>query len=91
MLAKGDLAANRGVQPLTSDETNAVEYFLDSRDMMLTVVSDMESWPDEEWILDSTCSHHMYSNRNFFQTYEAIKQGGVVMGNNQSCRIPRIG
>lgn len=60
------------MQPLTLDETNVVEDFSDSRDVMLTVVSDVKSRPDKEWILDLACSHHICSNQNFFQTYEAI-------------------
>lgn len=32
----------------------------------------------------------MCPNRALFQTYETVKQGGVVMENNQSCRIAGI-
>jgi hypothetical protein len=45
--AKGDLAINRGVQPLNSDETNVVENCSGSEKVMLTVVSDVESRPNE--------------------------------------------
>lgn len=91
LLAKSDLATNCGAQPLTSDETNVVEDFSNDGDVTLTVVSDVESRPDKEWILDSACSHPMCSNWNFFQTYEAVQQGEVVMENNQSCCIAGIG
>ncbi|CAA2984319.1 Hypothetical predicted protein, partial [Olea europaea subsp. europaea] len=72
-------------------KTNVVDNFLDGGDVMLTVVSDVKSRPDEEWILDSACSHHICFNQNFFQTYETVQQGGVVMGNNQSYRIVGTG
>ncbi|XP_022871175.1 uncharacterized protein LOC111390369 [Olea europaea var. sylvestris] len=78
LLARDDLIANHGAQPLTSDEINVVENFLDGEDVMLTVIYDVESRPGEEWILDSACSYHMCSDRNLFQTYEAIQQGGIV-------------
>lgn len=89
--AKGNLVANNRGQSSNSDDANITEYLSDGGDVMVTVVSDVESKPDEEWILDSACSHHVCPNRDLFQTYEAVKQGGVVMGNNQSCRVAGIG
>lgn len=57
---KGDLAINRKVQTLNSDETNVVENCSDGKEVILIVVSDVESWPDEEYILDLACSHHVF-------------------------------
>lgn len=44
---------------------------------------------DYEWILDSSCSHHMYPQR-FVHTYEKISGGSVLMGNNAVCRMVGI-
>lgn len=49
--AKGDLAANHRGQSWNSNETNVTLDFSNGGDVMLTLVSDMESKPDEEWIL----------------------------------------
>lgn len=41
---------------------------------MVVIVSDMKSKLDEEWILDSACLFHMFLNRAWFESYEAVKQ-----------------
>lgn len=44
-----------------------------------------------EWILDSGCSFHMTPNRQWFQDFETIKGGKVLLGNNQECCVEGIG
>lgn len=57
---------------------------------MVLTISNMESKPEEDLILDSVCSFYMFPNWDLLRSYEEIKQGGVAMENNQSCRITGI-
>ena len=45
----------------------------------------------DEWILDLGCSYHMSPNRNWFNTYQPIDSGKVLMGNNIACKVVGIG
>lgn len=55
------------------------------------VVSNIESKPEEDWILDSACVFHMCPNKELFTTYEIVSQCDVVMENKVPCRIAEIG
>lgn len=57
---------------------------------MCLTVSDVESKPNNEWILDSACSFHMCPKRDLFESYEAVKQCRIIMENNQSYRVVGI-
>ncbi|CAD6231032.1 unnamed protein product [Miscanthus lutarioriparius] len=46
----------------------------------------------DEWILDSACSFHICSNRDWFSSYESVQSGDVVrMGDNNPREIVGIG
>ena len=49
------------------------------------------SYVSDVWILDSGCSFHMCENRDWFDTYESQSRGEVLMGNNVTCNVIRIG
>ncbi|CAD6251870.1 unnamed protein product [Miscanthus lutarioriparius] len=46
----------------------------------------------DEWILDSACSFHICTNRNWFISYKPVQKGDVVwMGDDNPCDIVGIG
>ena len=46
----------------------------------------------DEWILDSVCSFHICTNRDWFSSYESLQNGDFVrMGDDNSCEIIGIG
>ncbi|KAF3642236.1 Polygalacturonase [Capsicum annuum] len=42
---------------------------------------------NDEWILDSDFSYHMYPNRDLFTTFESVGGGVVLMGKNTLCKV----
>jgi hypothetical protein len=45
-----------------------------------------------EWILDSACSYHVCINKDWFNTYEPVQNGGLVrMADNTPCEVIGIG
>ncbi|KAH1073401.1 hypothetical protein J1N35_025729 [Gossypium stocksii] len=56
-----------------------------SDDFLLMSTSD-NSKLTFEWILDSRCSFHMCSNREWFSTYSSVESGVVRMGNDSSSK-----
>src|SRR3954467_4263517 len=43
------------------------------------------------WLLDSACTYHVCSRREWFYTYQSCDGGTVLMGNNAECRVVGIG
>lgn len=43
------------------------------------------------WILDSSCSFHVCSNRKGFDTYEEMKGSKISLGNKTSCDVLGVG
>ena len=43
------------------------------------------------WIMDSICSCHMMPNKDWFDSYRLVNYGYILMSNDDSCRIFRIG
>ena len=41
--------------------------------------------------MDSTCSYHMTSNKDWFITYRLVNSSSIMMGNDALCRVVRIG
>jgi hypothetical protein len=42
----------------------------------------------DEWILDSACSYHVCTNKDYFSAYESVQNGGVVrMGDNTAYEV----
>ena len=46
---------------------------------------------NNEWIIDSDCSFHMYHNIDWFQNFNNKETVIVYMGNNHSCSVEGIG
>ena len=61
----------------------------DSGDVLVVFASCVAS--RDEWILDSTCSFHICSNRDWFSSYDSVQSGDVVhMGDNNPREIMGI-
>ena len=46
----------------------------------------------DEWILDSACSFHICTNRDWFSSYESLQNGDfVLMRDDNLCEIVGIG
>lgn len=54
------------------------------------VISEGNSKPDEDLVLDTTCTFYMCLNWDSLSTYEVVSKGIVVMSNNTSCKIVGI-
>jgi len=46
---------------------------------------------ETEWILDSGCSFYMTPNKSWFEELDEQVGGSILLGNNKSCKITRIG
>ena len=57
---------------------------------MLSVSSCQDHLMDS-WIMDSECSYHMTHNKDWFDTYRLVNSGSIMMGNDASCRVVRMG
>ncbi|PON35496.1 hypothetical protein PanWU01x14_335850, partial [Parasponia andersonii] len=68
-----------------TSEANVAED--DISDGELLVVSDGDSNPCDDWILNSGCTFHMCPNRDWFSTYETVAKCAVLMGNNMPCKV----
>jgi hypothetical protein len=44
----------------------------------------------DKWVLDTTCTFHMSSKRDWFASYELVNDGTVLMGNDVVCKIVGI-
>lgn len=51
------------------------------------LVTGTNSGSENEWILDSGCTHHMCPNKDLFSTYEPVNCGNILMGNNVLCKV----
>lgn len=52
-------------------------------------VSDLDNY--QNWISDSGCSFHMCPNRSWFESFQQENGGRVILGNNKTCQVQRIG
>lgn len=41
---------------------------------------------DDEWIINSGCSYHIYQNRDWFTNYKAVNDSTILIGNNKPCK-----
>lgn len=55
------------------------------------MISSGDSKPCEEWIFYSTCTFYMYSNWDWFTTYEIVSRGAMIIKNYEPCEIAKIG
>ena len=68
-------------------EVAVVQDGYDSSDMLMVSTSKSHKC----WILDSGCSFHMTPNRDWFESFEQLKGGQVILGNKKCCEIEGIG
>ena len=61
---------------------------IDLRIQVLVVTTDSNK---DDWILNSGCSYHMTPNKHWFETYEEVSGGKVIMGNDAACKVVEIG
>ncbi|KAG8492823.1 hypothetical protein CXB51_010147 [Gossypium anomalum] len=85
---KREAANQKGKQPKNFGKADVVEDYSNGE---LLVTSVNNSKVSEEWILNSGCTFHMSSNRDWFTTYKTMSEGVVLMGNNTSCKIAGVG
>jgi hypothetical protein len=74
----------------SSRSVNIVEDDSDIANGDMLSASNIEH-PLDSWILDSACSFHMASNRDWFDTYKSVNSGIVTMSNGAHCKITGIG
>lgn len=46
---------------------------------------------NEKWILDSGCTYHICPNKAWFEDFEPMNGGTVLLGNNEPCKMKGIG
>ena len=46
---------------------------------------------NEEWLLDSSASHHIFPRKYWFASYQTINDGIVLLGYNHSCKTDGVG
>ena len=57
---------------------------------MLSILSSRDHLTDS-WIMDSACSYYVTPNKDWFDTYRLVNSSYVLMGNDASCRVFRMG
>jgi hypothetical protein len=71
----------------SSRSANVVEKESDAIDGDMLSVASTSEHPVDSWLLDSACSFHVTSNKDWFDTYMSVNSGIVTMGNGAHCKI----
>ena len=50
-----------------------------------------DSWHQERWVIDSGCSYHMTSRRDWFDTFEEVSSGQVKLGDDFTVDVQGVG
>ena len=50
-----------------------------------------DSWHQEKWVIDSGCSYHMTSRRDWFDTFEEVTSGRVALGDDSTVDVQGVG
>ncbi|PON45664.1 Zinc finger, CCHC-type, partial [Parasponia andersonii] len=79
---------NKGKDKATSDAYVA-EVKDDESDFAL--VSQSMTSQNDEWILASGCTYHMYPHKEWFFNFEEVDGRVVYMGNDESCKTTGVG
>ena len=67
-------------------EADIVEHIDDVEVLIASTVLE-----NNEWILDTGCTFHMCSRKNWFEYVTPLSGGNVLLGNKCACPITRIG
>ena len=71
--------------------TSGANVSEDNREDILVVLDGCVDW-DNTWMLDSACSHHYTSHREWFHTYDRSNKGGSVsLGDDHPCLVAGVG
>ena len=63
----------------------------DSKEDILVISDGCVDW-DNTWTLNSACSYHYTSHREWFHTYDRSNDGGSVsLGNDHPCLVAGVG
>jgi len=74
----------------TSNVVSAAANNSDSGDCLAVLAGCVAS--HDEWILDSACSFHICTNKDWFSSLKPLQNGDVVcMGDDNPCEIVGIG
>ncbi|GFS32179.1 hypothetical protein Acr_00g0021180 [Actinidia rufa] len=58
---------------------------------LLTVSEDINTSSHDEWILDSDCTMHVCSKKEFFDTFQERDGGSLFLGDGTPCDIQGVG
>ena len=73
----------------SKSEANSVKSSdSDMIDEVLSVCNISEC--NEEWLLDSGASHHIFPHKDWFDSYQTVNDGIVLLGDNHSCKTVGI-
>ena len=76
----------------SSKSANVVEIGdSESDDGEMLLVSFSPYHLTDSWIMDLACFYHMIPNKDWFDTYRLVNSDSILMGNDASCRVVRIG
>jgi len=73
----------------STKEANVAEESSGIVDEVLSI-SNVSQYKDD-WLIDSGATHHMCLHESWFSTYQPIKNGVALMGNDFSCKILGVG
>nr|CAD1844275.1 unnamed protein product [Ananas comosus var. bracteatus] len=73
----------------TEVEASVAARESDKNDIVFTVTD--KTRRQDEWLMDSACSFHICTHREWFSTYMPIEGGDVLMENHSKCTVIRIG
>ena len=57
----------------------------------MLLVSSSQDHLIDSWIMDLACYYHMMPNKDWFNTYRIVNSSSVLMGNDASCRVVKMG
>ncbi|XP_024024827.1 uncharacterized protein LOC112092567 [Morus notabilis] len=69
--------------------TSAAKYEDDESEFVL--ISTLSKSQYDEWIMDSGCTYHMCSNKEWFFNFEELNEGVVNIGTNDALQSTGIG
>jgi hypothetical protein len=63
-----------------------VVYCKDDAESDISLVTSLLTSYSNEWVLDSGCTYHMSSTREWFFDFKELNGGVVYMGNDNPCK-----
>nr|CAD1835524.1 unnamed protein product [Ananas comosus var. bracteatus] len=69
----------------TEAEASVAARESDGNDIIFTVTD--KTRRQDEWLIDSACSFHICTHKEWFLTYTPVQGGDVLMGNHSKCTV----